>query len=285
MAVLLLLATVGCANEQSAAASSSAPLSHSPADRDAQSGTAAQPTAGPSTPVPTARSSAPRATSTAGPTSHTLAHAPQQSSSASVKRAPDAVASPAPSPSPFLAVGACTGHRASTGDSFVQLACSSSSALAVVIARLAVGRSAVACPGGTDFALDVSMVRAVGTTGATGKATGSGGAGSGTSTARHGTVTTPGGVACLRNLRAPHPGDPGGGGGFGIVPGDCMYGTGRTAVRETACDGSGGHRPGYRVLDLVTRDRDCPKGTDVFITVHNPGSPAQVACSVQLHQG
>ncbi|WP_371495538.1 hypothetical protein OG871_08390 [Kitasatospora sp. NBC_00374] len=61
--------------------------------------------------------------------------------------------------------------------------------------------------------------------------------------------------ACLRTLREPHPGDPGNGGGFKIIKGDCVYAAtgdpgGRT-VAETRCDGTGAHRPEYRIRELV----------------------------------
>ncbi|WP_354637091.1 hypothetical protein [Kitasatospora camelliae] len=58
--------------------------------------------------------------------------------------------------------------------------------------------------------------------------------------------------ACLRNLKDPHPGDPGMGGGFKIVVGDCVYQarttSGSPAVRETRCDGTGTNPPEYRVV-------------------------------------
>ncbi|MFJ4091643.1 hypothetical protein ACIPYS_08685 [Kitasatospora sp. NPDC089913] len=62
--------------------------------------------------------------------------------------------------------------------------------------------------------------------------------------------------ACLRNLNAPHPGDPGQGGGPMIGVGDCVVkatGTdGRAFGRETKCDGTGSSEPEYKVVKVVT---------------------------------
>ncbi|MFJ8433906.1 hypothetical protein ACIQ9P_21660 [Kitasatospora sp. NPDC094019] len=62
--------------------------------------------------------------------------------------------------------------------------------------------------------------------------------------------------ACLRNLNAPHPGDPGQGGGPMIGVGDCVVKTtstgGKAIGRETKCDGTGGSKPEYKVVKVVT---------------------------------
>ncbi|GAA3442203.1 hypothetical protein [Planomonospora venezuelensis] len=58
-------------------------------------------------------------------------------------------------------------------------------------------------------------------------------------------------TACVRNLRQPHPGDPGEGGGV-LRPGDCL------ALRggERPCSASGWYG---RVLALVDRTDECPR--------------------------
>lgn len=181
--------------------------------------------------------------------------------------APSATASA--TPAAFLPIGACVAAATGTGgSSYSEVGCDTRNASAVVIRRLASGTPATSCPSGTDFALQITSIRTydAGTATATSKAQ----------------VT---GVACLRNLHAPHPGDPGGGGGFGIVVGDCMEDTGGGTLRETACDATGADRPDYRVIGLVARNDECPNATTAYITVHNPGSPVQVACAVSLRNG
>lgn len=71
--------------------------------------------------------------------------------------------------------------------------------------------------------------------------------------------------ACVRNLKPPHPGDPGGGGGPDIVVGDCVHSKDNLAkVEETPCDGSGDLEPTHQVA-LVTR-AICPPGYDAAFT-------------------
>jgi hypothetical protein len=82
---------------------------------------------------------------------------------------------------------------------------------------------------------------------------------------------------CLRNLGAPHPGDPGQGGGPNIVKGDCLVehknvlalSTGSdTSTVETACNSTGYNAPNYKVIGMGTQtiikgDKGvpCPRGT------------------------
>ncbi|MHA6760121.1 hypothetical protein [Streptacidiphilus sp. PAMC 29251] len=166
------------------------------------------------------------------------------------------------SASVFLPLGSCAAADPAAGaGAYQQVGCAGGDAVAKVVGRLPVGASVASCPAGTDLALQLS------------------------STTGNGTAALPSGIACLRNLRAPHPGDPGGGGGVGIVPGDCLRGAGGSSVQETACDGTGPHAPDYRVNRLVANARDCPAGTNAYITVHNPGAPEQTACAVRLRQG
>jgi hypothetical protein len=157
----------------------------------------------------------------------------------------------------FLPQGSCAAHPSS--GSWVQVSCDSADALARVLARYPGGgpRSA-SCPSGTDYALSLSTVWSDGR-------------------------SEPDGTACLRNLRPPHPSDPGQGGGLDIVVGDCLYSTGGSGVRETACDGSGGVQPQYRVIAVVPLGQLlCPLLTQLLITIQNPGQPQQTACAIRL---
>ncbi len=58
--------------------------------------------------------------------------------------------------------------------------------------------------------------------------------------------------ACLRNLKAPHPGDPGQGGGPMIGVGDCIVRTttadGKPSARELRCDWTGPNKPQYKIV-------------------------------------
>ncbi|MFC1429328.1 hypothetical protein ACEZDB_01470 [Streptacidiphilus sp. N1-3] len=166
----------------------------------------------------------------------------------------------------FLPLGACAAADPSAGaGAYQQVRCDAPTATATVVGRFPAGGSVAACPPATDFALQLTTTN------------GSGGG--------SGTAARPSGIACLRNLHGPHPGDPGGGGGIGIVPGDCLYLADGTRVQETACDGSGPHAPDYRVNSLVARESDCPAGTGGYIAVRNPGAAEQTACAVLLHHG
>ncbi|TDU06565.1 hypothetical protein EDD99_5127 [Streptomyces sp. 846.5] len=178
-------------------------------------------------------------------------------------------ASASSAPAVFLPVGACVAAATgSAGASYGAADCSAGDASAVVIQRLAPGTPATSCPSGTDFALQITSIATDG---------------AGTAARKSKAQVT--GIACLRNLHAPHPGDPGGGGGFGIVVGDCMKDTGGGSQQETACDATGADRPDYRIIGLVSRDSQCPAATTAFITVHNPNSPVQVACAISLRSG
>ncbi|KDN81518.1 hypothetical protein [Kitasatospora cheerisanensis] len=94
--------------------------------------------------------------------------------------------------------------------------------------------------------------------------------------------------ACLRNLHDPHPGEPGGGGGPGIVVGDCVYATktasGSDSVAETRCDGQGDHRPEYKVDKEYVKqtvslkgstEQTCPDEATVTFTI--PAPPGALA--------
>ncbi|MEU2779514.1 hypothetical protein ABZ646_43435 [Streptomyces sp. NPDC007162] len=158
----------------------------------------------------------------------------------------------------FLAVGECSSFGTA---GFTEVPCTGERAAARVVAR---HDGAVAdgppCPATTDFVLHIAAQRTNG--GQDGHGDGAG--------------TIPQGYACMRNLEPPHPGDPGGGGGPRTVVGDCVYGSGRGQVRETACDGSGGRRPQYRVVRAVTARDDCPAATALYVHL---GGDRPVGCA------
>jgi hypothetical protein len=79
------------------------------------------------------------------------------------------------------------------------------------------------------------------------------------------------GYACMRNLQAPHPGDPGGGGGPHTVVGDCVYSSraGGSEVEETPCDAAaqaqGARKPEFRVVAAVAERSRCPAATALYV--------------------
>ncbi|MFC5666527.1 hypothetical protein ACFP3U_26610 [Kitasatospora misakiensis] len=102
--------------------------------------------------------------------------------------------------------------------------------------------------------------------------------------------------ACLRNLKAPHPGDPGMGGGPRIIVGDCVYRAkvpvGKPITRETACDATGAKAPEYRVAKLFVPNiakngphESCPETAPEQLSLATTGKIdlfAQVACGEKL---
>ncbi|MFE9773046.1 hypothetical protein ACFYOV_15450 [Streptomyces sp. NPDC005931] len=154
----------------------------------------------------------------------------------------------------FLAVDECSSFGRT---SFTEVPCTSERAAARVIARHdGTAREGPPCPPTTDFVLHISEQRP--------------------SSDEDGDGTVPRGYACMRNLQPPHPGDPGGGGGPRTVVGDCVYGLGGGRVRETACDGTGGRRPEYRVTKAVNTRSDCPASTALYVRL---GGPSPVGCA------
>jgi hypothetical protein len=145
----------------------------------------------------------------------------------------------------FLAVDECSSFGTA---GFTEVPCTSERATARVVARYD-GDSAQGpdCPPTTDFVLHISPAGPV-----------------------------PRGYACMRNLEPPHPGDPGGGGGPRTIVGDCVYGAGKGEVRETACDGKGGHAPEYQVTSAVVRRSQCPASTALYVQL---GGSRPVGCA------
>lgn len=154
----------------------------------------------------------------------------------------------------FLAPDTCVGP----GPSFEAVECGEDRARARVLARWNGPReTGPRCPGRADFVLHLSEVAA------------------GTSEEN----SRPEGYACMRNLRPPHPGDPGRGGGPLTVTGDCVYTGAPGVVKETACDGSQPHAPEYEVTDEVAARADCPDGTELYVDV---GGGTPVGCARRL---
>ncbi|MEU6772717.1 hypothetical protein [Streptomyces sp. NPDC046759] len=157
----------------------------------------------------------------------------------------------------FLAVGECSSFGTT---SFTEVPCASERAAARVVARY---DGAVAdgplCPGTTDFVLHISAQSA--------------------DADEDGDGAIAQGYACMRNLEPPHPGDPGGGGGPRTIPGDCVYTSGAGQVRETPCDGSGKHRPQYRITEAVPAREDCPPSTVLYVQL---GGTRPVGCARRI---
>ncbi|MEU5597402.1 hypothetical protein [Streptomyces sp. NPDC020298] len=162
---------------------------------------------------------------------------------------PAGAATPTPSTgygAEFLGVGECSSFGTT---SFTEVPCAGERAAARVVARYdGTAADGPLCPPTTDFVLHIS--------------------------AQKGRI--PQGYACMRDLEAPHPGDPGGGGGPRTVPGDCVYGSGGGQVRETACDGSGGRKPQYKVTEAVETRGQCPPSTDLYVQL---GGGKPVGCA------
>ncbi len=78
------------------------------------------------------------------------------------------------------------------------------------------------------------------------------------------------GTACARNLKPPHPGDPGNGGGE-IGDGDCVYLAG-TLVQETECGGSKTQETYkiYRMSASLLAEK-CDKASDLSFTMSSAG--------------
>ncbi|MFJ8631593.1 hypothetical protein [Streptomyces sp. NPDC093568] len=154
----------------------------------------------------------------------------------------------------FLGVDECSSFGTT---SFTEVPCTGERAAARVVARHdgRVGDGPL-CPATTDFVLHISEQSRT--------------------SDEDGDGAIPQGYACMRNLTAPHPGDPGGGGGPRTIVGDCVYNSGDGQVRETSCDGKAEQKPEYRVTKSVTRRTDCPLSTALYVQL---GGDRPVGCA------
>lgn len=157
----------------------------------------------------------------------------------------------------FLAVDECSSFGTT---SFTEVPCTSERAAARTVARHdgKVG-DGPPCPATTDFVLHISEQSQA--------------------SDEDGDGAVPQGYACMRNLEAPHPGDPGGGGGPRTIVGDCVYGSGSGQVRETACDGKGQKEPEYKVTKAVDKRAQCPLSTALYVQL---GGREPVGCARPL---
>lgn len=177
-------------------------------------------------------------------------------------------------------MGTCAARiQAVGGVSFREVACDTPSAVAKVTLRQARGDPGEPdCPDVTDFVLAIEGGTAVPTPSDSGASAPAPSGPAGSSTGRSDSGE---GYACMRNLRPPHPGDPGGGGGPNTIVGDCVYFAGREEVRETACDGgegNSGHAPQYKVVAIVNERNACPPGTGLYVGVRK----GRVGCARRL---
>ncbi|MEU7137587.1 hypothetical protein [Streptomyces sp. NPDC046261] len=184
-------------------------------------------------------------------------HAPGRTGAESVAQGEGAAMSPsAPGGgAAFLDRGSCAGRGR---PAFGEVDCASEQATATVLARY-YGPQAGGprCPQTTDFVLHITAVN------------------TGTSESE----SAPEGYACMRNLRPPHPGDPGRGGGPLTVVGDCVYTERHGVVKETACEGTAARSPEFRVEETARTRDDCPPDTDLYVQV---GGGAPVGCARRL---
>jgi len=164
----------------------------------------------------------------------------------------------------FLGIDECSSFGR---ESFTEVPCTSERAAARVVARHdgRVGEGPP-CPATSDFVLHISQQKP--------------------SADEDGDGAVPQGYACMRNLEAPHPGDPGGGGGPRTIVGDCVYGAGAGEVRETSCDqgdsgggSTGGNAPEYQVTEAVEKRSGCPASTQLYVEL---GGPRPVGCARPL---
>ncbi|MER6673047.1 hypothetical protein [Streptomyces sp. NPDC000983] len=153
----------------------------------------------------------------------------------------------------FLGVDECSSFGTT---SFTEVRCDGERAAARVVARFdgAVG-DGPPCPGTTDFVLHISEQ---------------------SPSDEDGDGAVPQGYACMRNLSAPHPGDPGAGGGPRTIVGDCVYDSGGRQVRETSCDGEAERKPEYKVVKAVGKRKDCPAATALYVQL---GGERPVGCA------
>ncbi|MFB7914812.1 hypothetical protein [Streptomyces sp. NPDC056061] len=154
-------------------------------------------------------------------------------------------APPSPSVNPsygalYLDDNECAAPEKGKKDVYREVPCKSPEAVAQVTLRLESGNatpfSATVCAENTDFVIDVPVSLALLE-----------------NTQPHGE-----GYACMRNLKPPHPGDPGGGGGPRIQVGDCVHSDSKengAAVGEVACRTKGQKGGATHRIFLILKDQ------------------------------
>ncbi|MFJ2624503.1 hypothetical protein ACIO6T_13985 [Streptomyces sp. NPDC087532] len=156
-------------------------------------------------------------------------------------------ASPTPSVNPsygtqYLAENECAAPVPGQPEAYREVSCKDPEAVAKVIDRADIGISepfsATSCSPHTDFAINVPVSLAL----------------------LEDRPVTGEGYACMRNLKPPHPGDTGGGGGPRIEVGDCVRGGSKTGdvVGEVACRTKG--KKGGAVYRITKILEDIPLG-------------------------
>ncbi|MFF9351441.1 hypothetical protein [Streptomyces sp. NPDC014734] len=151
-----------------------------------------------------------------------------------------------PSPSVNPSYGAlylddheCAAPEPGQKDAYREVPCKSPEAVAQVTLRLESGSatpfSETVCAEHTDFVIDVPLSLAL----------------------LENTRPTGEGYACMRNLKPPHPGDPGGGGGPRIEVGDCVHSDGKenNVVEEVACRTKGKKNGATHRIILILKDQ------------------------------
>jgi hypothetical protein len=151
--------------------------------------------------------------------------------------------------------GDCLRPDPATLEGFLQTDCDSADATAKIVemVRDAGAESSPLCPAGTDLLVDGEQGPVV-----------------------DGDIAAVPQTWCLRNLEAPHPGDPGQGGGE-LVPRDCFTVDAAGEISEAACDGRGRTAPEHRLLAIEERERDCPTETADPIELNS--YPPRVLCA------
>jgi hypothetical protein len=161
------------------------------------------------------------------------------------------------------AVGDCLRPDPDRAGGFLQADCEGAGATVEIVDVVGERGSGARCPAGTDALADA----------AAGPVSG-------------GKIEGTAAVWCLRNLEAPHPGDPGMGGGE-LAPGDCFVLAEEAAegrgpeVTEVPCAG-GGEAPEFRLVASATRSEDCPASGAEPIELSRPR--LTVLCAEALGQ-
>ncbi|MFF9566975.1 hypothetical protein [Streptomyces sp. NPDC014685] len=152
-------------------------------------------------------------------------------------------APPTPSVNPsygeqFLAEGECAAPEPNKKDIYREVPCKDPEAVAKVGVRALIGNatpfSATSCPDNSDFVIDAPLSLAI----------------------LENLPPTGEGYACMRNLKPPHPGDTGGGGGPKIEVGDCVHSTSRSGdfTAEVACRTKGEKNGATHKITKVIED-------------------------------